>query len=78
MKVILFGIVKDIIGESELQINLEKDITISELQTILFNKYPKLKDINKFAFAINENYANKSDFIKNLDTVAIIPPVSGG
>lgn len=78
MKIILFGIVKDIIGETELEFDLEIGKTIKDLQEKLLVEYPKLKELKKFAFAVNEMYASADTVLKDTDIVAIIPPVSGG
>ena len=78
MKIFLFGIVQDLIGKSEIDFKLSDCNTIDCLQRKLLIQYPKLKELNKFAFAINENYAQLNSEIKDDDVVAIIPPVSGG
>lgn len=78
MKILLFGIVKDIIGQSEIDFEISGSKTIYDLKKNLFIKYPKLNDINKFAFAVNEEYVTDDVIIQDNDVVAIIPPVSGG
>lgn len=78
MKLKFFGITQDIVGKTEIEINLSENTTILTLQNLLMKDYPKLKDLKKFAFAINEEYASPTDMITDTDTVAIIPPVSGG
>ena len=45
---------------------------------LIVEKYPKLKTQTQFSMAINMEYATDEQFIKNDDTVALIPPVSGG
>ncbi len=74
----LFGIVEEIIGEKEIRISLKENTSILDLKAILLEKYPNLKDIKAFAFAINETYATDNEILKETDIVAIIPPVSGG
>ena len=78
MKVILFGIVQDLIGKSEINFDLEGCKNIECLQEKLMIRFPQLKDLNKFAFAVNESYAQLNTEIKETDVLAIIPPVSGG
>jgi molybdopterin converting factor small subunit len=55
-------------------------LTLLELQNILVQKIPELKNIlNNIAFAINQEYvANSNVKIVDHDEVALIPPVSGG
>ena len=52
--------------------------TVSEFKMLIQEKYPQLSQINSYAIAVNENYANDQILLKNNDVVAIIPPVSGG
>lgn len=78
MKIILFGIAQDIIGRSEINFDLEGCKDIECLQRKLMIRFPQLKDLNKFAFAVNESYAQLNTEIKETDVLAIIPSVSGG
>ncbi len=48
---------------------------ISHLQ----NQFPDIADkINKAQVAVNEEYADRDTELKEGDTIALIPPVSGG
>ncbi len=78
MKIMLFGIVKDIVKADTLDFAYKNDMQISDLQNELLLKYPSLKDIKKFAFAVNEEYVDENTILNENDVVAIIPPVSGG
>lgn len=80
MKILLFGITKDIVGENSISFDDEKvkPENISELKNILFSKFPDLKKITSMAIAVNESYANNSTVINESDQIALIPPVSGG
>ena len=78
INILVFGIVTDILGESSILLDIPTNITIEELKYILLNKYQKLSSIDNFAFAINEEYADDTQIICENDTIAIIPPVSGG
>ena len=51
---------------------------MGEIREKLLDKYPSLDDIQSFALAVNENYADDDLILEEGDTVAIIPPVSGG
>jgi len=75
---LFFGIVMDIVGQRKISFDLEKEMSISEFQDLLLNKYPGLTDIKNFAFAVNESYVKDDYKIRENDVIAIIPPVSGG
>jgi molybdopterin synthase sulfur carrier subunit len=52
--------------------------TVEEVRKILQHKTGQLKGIENSLVAVNEEYAGLADKVKDGDTVAFIPPVSGG
>ena len=79
IKVLYFSSVKDKIGMSSEDIELAENSTVNDLVKLLSEKYPQIKDsLQNSMFAINEEYASTDKKLKEGDTVAIIPPVSGG
>lgn len=73
----LFGIARDIVGSST--INIEQELaTVDDLLAYLKSEYPAFNNLTSLLVAINDEYANTSARIKSEDEVAIIPPVSGG
>lgn len=78
MKVLAFGIVKDIFGNSAIDVDLKHDATIGELKSLLEVNYPRLNDLGSYMIAVNNEYASINEKIYQGDEVAIIPPVSGG
>lgn len=78
VKILLFGIVADLIGESSLSFGISKDSTVADFKNALTQAYPQLKSYTTYAIAINEEYALDDKLIQDQDIIAIIPPVSGG
>lgn len=78
IKTLFFGIATDLVATSQLEIEVEKNSSIKEFKDLLMKNYPKLENINSYAIAVNEEYANDTNVLKENDVVAIIPPVSGG
>ena len=76
--ILLFGILRDVIGENSLHKVLADNISLEKLRQDLINEFPKLKNYNKYTIAVNEEYAATDYCIKENDVVALIPPVSGG
>lgn len=77
VKVLFFGITRDIIGKNMLDLEFSEGISIQEFKQRLANEYPSLNDY-QYAVAVNEAYANDAFNLQHNDTVALIPPVSGG
>ena len=78
VKILAFGIVKDIFGKPSVEITLDENHTIGSLKTVLEKKYPQLQQLISFMVARNNEYAMDEDVITAKDEIAIIPPVSGG
>ncbi|WLR52677.1 molybdopterin converting factor subunit 1 [Bacillus tianshenii] len=54
-----------------------QSLTVQEALNWLHNSYPTIST-KHLMVAINEEYATKQEMIQQGDTVAFIPPVSGG
>ena len=76
--VLLFGIIRDIVGENTLELDLEKAILIGQLKQDLLKKYTNLQQYSNFSIAVNEEYVDLNYVLQPNDVVALIPPVSGG
>ena len=78
IQLLFFGITSDITGKRSDDITIPEGISIGKLKEKLVLEYPKLKNYNSFSIALNTEYASDDLILKNGDTVALIPPVSGG
>ena len=74
--ILLFSFLQEAYGKEKLVIDKEK-LTVSELKELLSNEYG-LPNMHQVMIAVNEEFANDTILIKSGDTVACIPPVSGG
>lgn len=78
IQLLFFGITSDLLETSSLNFEIENNCSVESLKNELLVKYPQLKNINSYAIAVNESYADNSLTLQENDVVAIIPPVSGG
>ena len=78
IKILLFGITTDLLGVSNLELEVPINCSVTVFKELLLTKHPNLKNINTYAVAVNETYASDETLLKENDVVAIIPPVSGG
>ena len=78
IKVLAFGISKDIFGGSSVSLELANDATVYNLKYMLEHQYPRLGQLASYMVAVNNEYALPGDTIHERDEIAIIPPVSGG
>ena len=78
IRVIAFGIAREIFGKREIELDIDGPINAVQLKNRLSLLYPELKEILSFAIAVNQEYALPTTEINASDEIAIIPPVSGG
>lgn len=81
MKILLFGVAQDIVGERNIFLNPDASSnlrTVGEVRHFLIEQYPALKNLSSLALAVNMEYANENQAILDTDEIALIPPVSGG
>jgi len=78
VQILFFGITSDLLGASNLELEVVEASTVANLKSLLKEKYPQLKNIASYAIAVNESYAVDDLVLEEKDVVAIIPPVSGG
>jgi len=78
VKILFFGMAKDLTGETNATLELNEEMKVSALRRVLQEKYPLFSQMESFSIAVNESYAEEDLIIVENDTVAVIPPVSGG
>ncbi len=78
IKILAFGIARDILGGSKLTVEMPTQPTVGQLKAHLCESYPAFEQLASFAIALNTEYADDGQAIQAGDEVVIIPPVSGG
>jgi len=78
IEALFFGMSRDLVGQGPITFELDEGLTVKMFREILVKNYPRLSEIDSFSIAVNESYAEDTLFLTDKDTVAIIPPVSGG
>jgi len=80
INVLFFATLKDLIGQSKLIFALDANAaTVDALRATLADQYPQAAaNLQSAVCAVNEEFAFATDTVKDGDTVAFFPPVSGG
>ncbi|MBK7872041.1 MAG: MoaD/ThiS family protein [Saprospiraceae bacterium] len=78
IKILAFGVAKDIVGTRQLDFAIFNGITVETLRKTLHTQYPALEKLTSMAIAVNGEYASDEVAIAPGDEVVLIPPVSGG
>ena len=76
IKVLLFAHLQETIGESELSVELAGK-TVEQIKASLETQYPGVS-LQQVMAAVNEEFATDETIVNDGDTLAFIPPISGG
>jgi len=78
VRVLFFGILKDVTGKSEECVDLREGAAVRDLLAH-YGSMPRFHGVlSSIAVAVNQQYAPADTVLKASDEVALLPPVSGG
>ena len=77
VQVLFFGATAEAVGEMVIELDLPEPVKAGEAFRKIVAEYPPLAD-HKLLFALNQEYANGGETLKNGDELAIFTAVSGG
>lgn len=77
VQILFFGATAETMGEREIEMDFADDLKSSEAFAEIKHRYPRLND-HSLLFAVNQEYANGGELIKNGDELAVFTAVSGG
>ncbi len=79
VRVLFFGILKDIAGRSSDLLGLPEGATLADLLQHYESEAPRLQAFRQsLAISLNREYASPDSCLHDQDEVALLPPVSGG
>jgi molybdopterin converting factor subunit 1 len=79
VKVLFFGMLKEIVGRTEEQVELAPGAQLSTVFDHYAGQFPRLQDLaGSIVIARNREFAIRSTAVMEGDEVAFLPPVSGG
>lgn len=76
INILLFSYLQEAIGESKLNVELS-DHTVGQIKEWMEAQYPQIS-LQHVMSAVNEEFATDLTVVKEGDTLAFIPPISGG
>ena len=79
LRVQLFSHLKDIVGASELELDLADETTAGGLLAELYAHHPRLRDWDSsILIGAGVEFVERDYLVKAGDEIAIMPPVQGG
>lgn len=75
--ILLFATLREEVGSERLVMIEKREMNVHQLKKWLKENY-HLQTLDKVMVAINEEFVTDEDIVRAGDTVAFIPPVSGG
>ena len=77
VQVLFFGVTADETGEREIEVSFAENTFANRAFAEIVEKFPQLKN-HKLLFAVNQEYANGDEHLRDGDELAIFTAVSGG
>jgi molybdopterin synthase catalytic subunit len=79
VSVLFFGAARDAVGHEEVELTINPGLTAAQVFEQLVWSHPALQRFGKsLLLAVNQEYADPKQEVRNGDELAIFPPVSGG
>ena len=79
VKVLFFGMLRDIVGRAEEHIDVEDGASLQALFQRYARQFPRLGEMeSSIVLAANHEFQDRSATIHDGDEIAFLPPVSGG
>jgi MoaE-MoaD fusion protein len=79
VRVLFFGILKDVVGEASAGLEVPEDATLATVFESFAGRFPALRQMARsIVVARNREFADPSVRLAEGDEVAFLPPVSGG
>lgn len=78
INILAFGIAKDILGATQLSLEVNPGLTVAELKQELCGRFPDFSKLTSLRVAVNSEYADDDTSLRPSDEIVLIPPVSGG
>lgn len=77
--VLLFGQARELASTGETSLSINAPATVGDAVAELKARFPKLAPLDRVLLtAVNETYATRDEAVRDGDTLAVFPPVSGG
>jgi sulfur-carrier protein len=77
LKIKTFGAARDMMGGKEVVVKINGN-DVAALRKALTMNYPSLENLRSLFIAVNQQYAEDTQVLTEIDEIALIPPVSGG
>jgi len=79
LKLRFFASLKDLTGESEMEVELKGETSVREVFHQLKTRFPRLEKYEPVLLvAVNQEYSDMDSLVAPGDEVSFFPPVSGG
>lgn len=78
IKVRLFSDFRKVTGRKDLEIEIEREMTIKELMKLLVDSFPEMKKLKYYSILLNGNYSKETETLKDSDVIDLFTVILGG
>ena len=77
---LFFSVLRDLTGADQIDVAVEREgFTVADVIQQLYQNHPRIEEWdNKLLIAVNGEFAERDDTLKDGDELALMPPVQGG
>ncbi len=80
IRVLFFSVLRDLTGADQIDVAVEREgLTVADVIQLLYENHPRIEEWDsKLLIAVNGEFAERDDMLKDGDELALMPPVQGG
>ncbi|MDG2308168.1 MAG: molybdopterin converting factor subunit 1 [Candidatus Binatia bacterium] len=78
VQILFFASLRERTGKKAMEHDIADGTTAADLLAELRRDLPAMADAGRISLAVNEEYCEPTQLLKDGDEIALIPPVSGG
>ena len=80
IRVLFFSVLRDLTGADQIDVAVEREgLTVADVIQLVYENHSRIEEWDsKLLIAVNGEFAERDDTLKDGDELALMPPVQGG
>lgn len=80
IRVLFFSVLRDLTGADQIDVAVEREgLTVADVIQLVYENHSRIEEWDsKLLIAVNGEFAERNDMLKDGDELALMPPLQGG
>ncbi|MGB0155337.1 MAG: MoaD/ThiS family protein [Verrucomicrobiales bacterium] len=80
IRVLFFSVLRDLTGADQIDVAVEREgLTVADVIQLVYENHSRIEEWDsKLLIAVNGEFAERDDMLKDGDELALMPPLQGG